>query len=49
MADSICLILISSHCRNRSPTVAVAARHLIQAKPIFPPKNAGILTIPLGF
>ena len=31
------------------PTVAAAARHLIQAKPLFPLENPGIVSIPLGF
>ena len=31
------------------PTVAAAARHLIQRAPIFPLENPGILSIPLGF
>ena len=31
------------------PTVAKASRHLIQAAPIFPLENPGILSIPLGF
>jgi cation/acetate symporter len=31
------------------PTVTGAARHLIQAAPIFPLENPGILSIPLGF
>ena len=32
-----------------APTVAIAARHLIQHPPIFPLENPGILSIPLGF
>ena len=31
------------------PTLAAAKRHLIQASPIFPLTNPGILSIPLGF
>jgi cation/acetate symporter len=31
------------------PGVAGAARHLIQAPPLFPLENPGILSIPLGF
>jgi cation/acetate symporter len=31
------------------PTVTGTARHLIQAKPLFPLENPGILSIPLGF
>ncbi len=44
------LILVSpSIMAIDPPTVAGAARHLIQAKPIFPLENPGILSIPLGF
>jgi cation/acetate symporter len=32
-----------------APTVAPAARHIIQHTPIFPLENPGILSIPLGF
>src|SRR5271170_4826859 len=32
-----------------APTVAAAARHIIQHAPIFPLENPGILSIPLGF
>jgi cation/acetate symporter len=31
------------------PTVVGTARHLIQAKALFPLENPGILSIPLGF
>jgi len=31
------------------PTVTGTARHLIQAKALFPLENPGILSIPLGF
>jgi cation/acetate symporter len=31
------------------PTVTGAARHLIQAPPLFPLENPGIVSIPLGF
>jgi cation/acetate symporter len=31
------------------PGVAATARHLIQAPPIFPLENPGIVSIPLGF
>jgi cation/acetate symporter len=31
------------------PTVTGTARHLIQAKAIFPLENPGIISIPLGF
>src|SRR5437016_6040082 len=47
---SIGLILISpSLMAVDPPTVTGAARHLIQAKAIFPLENPGILSIPLGF
>ncbi|MBV8049638.1 MAG: cation/acetate symporter ActP [Acidobacteriaceae bacterium] len=47
---SIGLILISpSIMAIDPPTVTGAARHLIQAKAIFPLENPGILSIPLGF
>ena len=47
---SIGLILISpSIMAVDPPTVTGAARHLIQAKAIFPLENPGILSIPLGF
>ncbi len=32
-----------------APAVAASARHLIQAAPIFPLSNPGIISIPLGF
>jgi cation/acetate symporter len=32
-----------------APTVAKAARHLIQSPAIFPLENPGILSIPIGF
>ena len=32
-----------------APTVAAAARHLIQVHPWFPLENPGIVSIPLGF
>jgi len=31
------------------PTVTGTARHLIQAKPLFPLENPGIVSIPVGF
>jgi len=47
---SIGLILISPSLMGIDPpTVTGAARHLIQAKAIFPLENPGILSIPLGF
>jgi len=47
---SIGLILISpSLMAVDPPTVTGTARHLIQAKAIFPLENPGILSIPLGF
>jgi cation/acetate symporter len=47
---SIVLILISPSIMTVDPpTVTGAARHLIQAAPIFPLENPGILSIPLGF
>lgn len=47
---SIVLILISPSIMTVDPpTVTGAARHLIQADPIFPLENPGILSIPLGF
>jgi len=50
LASSIMLILISPSVMTVDPpTVAGAARHLIQAPPIFPLENPGIISIPLGF
>src|SRR5467141_608572 len=47
---SIVLILLSpSMMTIDPPTVTGAARHLIQAAPIFPLENPGIISIPLGF
>jgi len=47
---SIGLILISPSIMGVDPpTVTGAARHLIQAKALFPLENPGILSIPLGF
>ncbi len=47
---SIGLILISPSLMGIDPpTVVGAARHLIQAKALFPLENPGILSIPLGF
>ena len=47
---SIGLILVRPSLMGIDPpTVTGAARHLIQAKPLFPLENPGILSIPLGF
>ncbi len=47
---SIGLILISPSLMGIDPpTVTGAARHVFQAKAIFPLENPGILSIPLGF
>jgi len=47
---SIGLILVSpSLMAIDPPTVTGTARHLIQAKALFPLENPGILSIPLGF
>ncbi|HSC56959.1 MAG TPA: cation acetate symporter [Nitrospira sp.] len=47
---SIGLILVGPSLMGIDPpTVTGTARHLIQAKPIFPLENPGILSIPLGF
>ena len=47
---SIGLILVGPSLMGIDPpTVTGAARHLIQAKPIFPLENPGILSIPIGF
>jgi cation/acetate symporter len=50
LLTSIGLILISpSIMAIDPPTVTGAARHLIQAKAVFPLENPGVLSIPLGF
>ena len=50
LVASLVLIVISpSIMKVDPPTVAGAARHLIQRPPIFPLENPGILSIPLGF
>jgi cation/acetate symporter len=50
LSSSIILILISPSVMTLDPsTVTGAARHLIQAPPIFPLENPGIVSIPLGF
>jgi cation/acetate symporter len=47
---SIGLIIVSPSIMTIDPpTVTGAARHLIQAKPLFPLENPGIVSIPLGF
>jgi cation/acetate symporter len=47
---SIGLIIVSpSMMAIDPPTVTGTARHLIQAKALFPLENPGILSIPLGF
>ena len=47
---SLALILLSPSIMTIDPpTVVGAARHLIQAKPLFPLENPGIVSIPLGF
>ena len=47
---SIVLILMSPSIMTIDPpTVTGAARHLIQADPVFPLENPGIVSIPLGF
>src|SRR5271168_1526925 len=47
---SIVLIFIGPSIMTvDAPTVAPAARHVIQHAPIFPLENPGILSIPLGF
>lgn len=50
LASSVILILISpSFMGIDPPTVTGAARHLIQANPLFPLENPGLVSIPLGF
>ena len=50
LVSSLALIVISPSIMGVDPpTVARAARHLIQAPAIFPLENPGILSIPLGF
>jgi cation/acetate symporter len=50
LVGSLVLIVISPSIMGvDAPTVAQAARHLIQMKPLFPLENPGILSIPLGF
>jgi cation/acetate symporter len=50
LTASIVLILVSPSIMTVDPpTMTGAARHLIQAPPLFPLENPGILSIPLGF
>jgi cation/acetate symporter len=50
LAASLILILISPSLMGiDTAATAATARHLIQAKPIFPLENPGIVSIPLGF
>ena len=50
LVSSLVLIVISPSIMGvDAPAVAKASRHLIQAPPIFPLENPGILSIPLGF
>jgi cation/acetate symporter len=50
LISSIILILISPSVMTVDPSsVTGSARHLIQASPIFPLENPGIVSIPLGF
>jgi cation/acetate symporter len=45
----VLIILSPSIMTVDAPTVAAASRHLIQAKPIFPLANPGLVSVPLGF
>jgi len=49
VASLVLIALSPSIMKVDPPTVAAAARHLIQRAPIFPLENPGILSIPLGF
>ena len=50
LISSLLLIIISPSIMGIDPAnTAAAARHLIQADPIFPLGNPGIVSIPLGF
>jgi cation/acetate symporter len=50
LLSSLALIVVSPSIMGiDAPTVAHAARHLIQMKPLFPLENPGIVSIPLGF
>jgi len=50
LVGSLALIVVSPSIMGiDGPAVAVSARHLIQAAPLFPLENPGIVSIPLGF
>src|SRR5580692_10186072 len=49
LASIVLIFLGPSIMAVDAPTVAPAARHIIQHAPIFPLENPGILSIPLGF
>jgi cation/acetate symporter len=50
LISSLALIIISPSIMGiDGATVAAAARHLIQMKPLFPLENPGIVSIPLSF
>jgi cation/acetate symporter len=50
LLSSLALIVVSPSIMGvDSAAVPAAARHLIQAAPLFPLENPGILSIPLGF
>ena len=50
LVSSLALIVASPSIMGvDGPSVAAAARHLIQVKPLFPLENPGIVSIPLGF
>jgi cation/acetate symporter len=50
LLSSLALIMVSPSIMGvDGPNVAAAARHLIQAAPLFPLENPGILSIPIGF
>jgi cation/acetate symporter len=50
LVSSIALIIVSPSIMTIDPPgVTGAARHMIQAAPLFPLENPGILSIPLGF
>jgi cation/acetate symporter len=50
LTASLALIIVGPSIMGiDAPGVAATARHLIQAKPLFPLENPGIVSIPLGF
>jgi cation/acetate symporter len=50
LVSSLALIIVSPNIMGvDAPTVAASARHLIQAKALFPLSNPAILSVPLGF